>query len=128
MRERLKQAAQAVPVLLLIGLWLAYEFRVITPADIPEDIRRIGSLVLSIAYAGFFSVLMLPAACITLAIPLSLLLGLLGIPEEKMKWVAIPIVIMGSTYLGYSLVFDTGVASDISTDCRPSGPGIYNDC
>lgn len=128
MRKRLKQAAQATPGLLLIGLWVVGEFHLISPSDIPEDVRRIGSLVLQIAYAGVFSVVMLPAAYVTIAIPLSLLLGLLGVPEEKMMWVAIPLVIIGAIYLGYSLVFDTGVAPDISTDCRPAGPGIYNDC
>ena len=104
MRERLKQAAQAAPALLLIGLWLTYEFRVITPADIPEDVRKFFSWPINLAGVAIVSaVIFIPTAAIAQWIMEKL--GIL-VTEKQRKWASFAIAFVVAIWIAVPAVFD----------------------
>jgi apolipoprotein N-acyltransferase len=47
----------------------------------------------------------------------------------KRKWLRISVAALLGLYIGFSSTFTPGVSSDlVDGNCRPAGPGIYNDC
>lgn len=128
MKERMKKYLEIVCGISLIALWIGHELRLIPPLN--EELRAMLSVPVKLIAAAIFSTIIFLPTLITISIPLGLLLAIFRIPEKSFGWIGIVISIALSLYLGYEMVFNTGIAPDIyiEEDCRPAGPGIYNDC
>lgn len=99
----------------VIVLFLAYEvFGWVPP--LPGVIKHSVSLAMQTLFAIFVSAVIFAWAYFFLM-------------WVKRQWIRISVAALLGLYIGFSATFNPGISSDlVNGDCRPAGPGIYNDC